>query len=246
MTAKSGRRTRSFKQGYSVAEIAARVGYWILCALIIPVGCGEAWGWTAEEIAKGIQERYSQIRDLQADFHQETALPLMDRVKEAKGRIYLKIPGKMRWDYLEGQTKSVIINEKTLWFYQPNENQVTVTDLTRVPNAESLLTFLTGMGDLTRDFHLVPSPSIQETREGYVMIHLRPTEEGVQWTHLQLMVDPKTFQVVQTAFEGVQGDRTVIRYSRIRTDVGLPDELFEFQIPEGAEVLHYPPADQKP
>ncbi len=214
---------------------------WLTALVFFISGSTVAWGLTPEEIADGVQRRYREIRDLQADFHQQTTLPMMDRVTEAKGRLYLKLPGKMRWDYLEGQKKAVIISETTMWFYEPVEKQVTVTDLTRLAHSREMLTFITGMGDLKKDFLLDSSQSPPETREGYVTIHLLPREKNSQWTHLRLLVDPKTFQVAQTAFEGVQGDRTVIDFKNIRTDLGLSDDLFKFEIPEGVDVLHYPP-----
>jgi outer membrane lipoprotein carrier protein len=219
-------------------------GFIVIVAFLL--GSGIARGWTQEEIVEGIQKHYKQIRDMEADFHQETTLPIMSRVNEAKGHLYLKIPGKMRWDYLEGQEKTVVINGQTMWFYEPREKQVTVTDLSRLPNSQDLLAFLTGMGDLRKEFRLDGSQPKLETKEGYVMIHLLPVAQGSQWTHLRLLVDPKSFQVVQSAFEGVQGDRTVIHYRNIRTDVGLSDDLFRFEIPKGTEVLHYPPPKANP
>jgi len=221
------------------------IGVWLLLCVSLIMGWGVAWAWSAEEVIEGIQRRYQEIKDLQADFRQETTLPMMDRVNEATGRLYLKIPGKMRWDYFGKQKKTFVINDQTMWFYEPLERQVTITDLSRLPNSHELLSFLTGMGDLKRDFLLEGSGPLQETREGFLVVQLRPKTQGSQWTHLRLVVDPKTFQVVQSAFEGVQGERTVIDYDNIRTHQGLPDELFTFQIPEGVEVLHYPPRDEK-
>jgi outer membrane lipoprotein carrier protein len=208
------------------------------------LGGGAAWGWTSDEIAEGIQRHYSQVRDLQADFRQETTLPMMSRVNEARGRISLKIPGRLRWDYLEGQKKTVVINGDTMWFYEPQDRQVTVTDLARVPNSQDLLTFLTGVGDLRKEFIMDPARPLEETRDGHVTVHLLPRNRNAQWTQLRLVVDPKTFHVMQTAFEGVQGDKTVIEYRNIRTDVGLADELFKFEVPAGTDVLHYPPKDK--
>jgi outer membrane lipoprotein carrier protein len=232
--------------GSKVMEIRARVGWGLLMLLFVLLGGGVSWALTPEEIADGIQKYYKQIRDLEADFQQETTLPMMNRVSEASGHLYLKIPGKMRWDYVEGQKKTVVINDQTMWFYEPEDKQVTVTDLARVPNSQDLLTFLTGVGDLRKTFRLDATQSTQENKDGYVMIHLLPRAEASQWTHLRLSVDPKNFQVVQTAFEGAQGDRTVLTYRNIRTDVGLSDDLFAFKIPEGTDVLHYPPPKSTP
>jgi outer membrane lipoprotein carrier protein len=221
------------------------IGKHLLLLVLVMSWSNVGHAWTSKEITAGIQYRYRDIKDLQADFHQKTTLPVMNRSKEASGKLYLRIPGKMRWDYLEGQKKSVIINDQTLWFYEPDENQVTVTDLTSMPDSDKLMTFLTGMGELERDFLLDPAPSLEATREGHVILHLFPRGESSQWKRLRLLVDPRSFQVVQTAFEGVQGDLTVIDYTNIRTNQGLGDELFNFEIPEGTDVLHYPPRKEK-
>lgn len=226
--------------------VAGWMGFLWATALLWTAGQGAAQAWTVSEILAGVQMRYQEIRDLEADFLQEATLPMVSRVTEARGRLYLKIPGKMRWEYLEGQEKIVVINGHTMWFYEPREQQVTITDLNRVPNSQELLTFLTGMGDLRKEFIVDEGQTLVETREGYAMVKLLPRSRSSQWTSLRLLVDPRTFHVVQTAFEGVQGDRTVIQYHNIRTDVGLPEELFQFQIPEGAEVLHYPPEGTRP
>lgn len=227
-----------------IRSLMGKLGWLLPCVSWI-LGWGLAWGWTADEVIEGIQRRYQEVKDLQADFRQETTLPMMDRVNEATGKLYLKIPGKMRWDYAGRQKKSFVINGQTMWFYEPLERQVTITDLSRLPNANELMSFLTGIGDLKRDFQLERPGPVQETREGYLVVQLLPKTKASQWTHLRLVVDPKNFQVVQSAFEGVQGDRTVIDYTNIRTMQGLPDELFTFQVPEGVEVLHYPPKEER-
>ncbi len=216
-------------------------------AVICWLAClGYARAWSVAELLDGVQKSYKKIRDLQADFRQEATLPMLNRVTEAGGRLYLKMPGKMRWEYLQGQEKLVVINENTMWFYEPNEQQVTITDLTKLPNSQELLTFLTGMGDLRREFLVEEAQAPVETKEGYFMVKLLPRSKTSQWTTLRLLIDPRNFHVVQTAFEGIQGERTVIHYSNISTDLGLPEELFQFKIPEGAEVIHYPAEGTKP
>jgi outer membrane lipoprotein carrier protein len=215
---------------------------WLGCLLVFVVllSWGKAWSLTPEEVVEGIQRRYKELHDLEADFHQTTTLPMMDQVKEASGRLYLKMPGKMRWDYLEGEKKTVLVTGQTMLFYDPEEYQATITDLSRMPNSQGLLTFITGMGDLQRDFLLDTSVPLDEKHPGQVMIKLLPRAEDSQWTQLSLFADPKNFQVVKTIFEGIQGDRTTIEYTNIRTNVGLSDDLFHFEIPEGTDILHYP------
>jgi len=200
-------------------------------------------GQPAAQILARLQEHYQRIKTLEAEFHQETTLPITSRVSRARGKMYLKLPGKMRWEYREGQDKLVVINNGIMWFYEPEERQVTVTDLSKVPNSQELLTFLTGIGDLRRDFLLNETVT---TREGSIVIQLLPKAARSQWKALWLVVDGSSYNVLQTFFEGIQGEKTIISYTNIRENVELPEELFAFQIPEGVDVLHYPTEEKAP
>jgi|Deesub1362A_J573_1020465.scaffolds.fasta_scaffold00113_72 outer membrane lipoprotein carrier protein len=226
--------------------LGGRLLPWAVAALGIFLIVEDSLAWTHEEVLQGIQKRYSEIRDLRAWFHQTTSMPMMNRVREAGGRIYLKLPGRMRWDYLEGRRKTVIIRDQTLWFYDQDERQLTVTDLTKVPQSSKLLSFLTGVGDLQKEFLVVKAEPVKETRDGYLAVRLEPKEENAQWTYLVLVVDPKDFHVVETSFQGIQGERTEIRYSQVETNVGLSDDLFRLEVPPDTEVLHYPPPETSP
>jgi outer membrane lipoprotein carrier protein len=196
------------------------------------------------EVMEGIQNRYRQIKDLQASFHQTTVIPVMDRVKEASGTLYLKVPGKMRWEYTKGPHRIVLIDGRQLWFYDPQEGQLTITDLSKIPNSDYLLAFLTGMGELKEVFQPELSKGVVKTATGHLKIYLRPRAEDSQWKSLRITVDPKTFQVIETAFEGIQGDRNIIRYYNIKVNVGLEDEIFRLEVPPGTEILHYPPLQE--
>lgn len=215
--------------------------WWAL--MIVLAWAGGSLGekrWTTGEVLEKVQVHYSQIRTLQAQFEQETTLPTLNRVTRARGVLYLRLPGKMRWEYLEGQEKIIIINGSTMWFYEPQEGQVTITDLARVPDSQELLTFLTGVGDLRKDFLADEESPAVKTTDGNLMVQLFPKSASSQWKSLKLVVDPKSFNVVQTAFDGIQGERTIISYRGFVIDQELGEDLFTFHIPPGVEVLHYP------
>jgi outer membrane lipoprotein-sorting protein len=94
-----------------------------------------------------------------------------------------------------------------------------------------------GEGNLKRDFRVL-SPGGESKREDtWYLLELAPVEPQVDIQRLVLTVDPKRYLIVQTdiydAFENVNR----IRFSRIKVDRNLPDSLFIFTIPPGAQVL---------
>ena len=55
----------------------------------------------AHEIVKKIQVRYEKTKDLQADFTQKTKIEGFATPVVSSGRVYIKKPGRLRWDYVE-------------------------------------------------------------------------------------------------------------------------------------------------
>ena len=55
----------------------------------------------------------------------------MKRPQKGEGKVYFKKKGMMRWDY-QVPNQKLISNGQTLWYYQPEENQVFVSDVSKV------------------------------------------------------------------------------------------------------------------
>lgn len=198
-----------------------------------------------DDLIGKIQGQYEITRDLVAEFEQKTHVKMLDKVQRAEGTVYLKRPGKMRWEYRGQQKKEIIINGNRMWTHDPLQKQVTVTDLSKVSSSNTFMTFLTGMGDLRRDFRLEDEGPISISEDGFYHLRLIPKDPKTPFSKLTLFVDSKSFQIRGTSFLGLQGDLTVIIYKNIVLNKGLSDTIFHFQIPEGTEVLHYPPAEER-
>jgi outer membrane lipoprotein carrier protein len=142
----------------------------------------------------------------------------------------------MRWDY-QAPNQKLISNGLTLWYYQPEENQVFVSDVSKVIKEKTPLAFLAGEGDLSRDFKLLNfNESVSQKEENFVL-ELTPKEPNAALSKLTLTVDKKTYYVIQAdVFDGL-GNVTRTRFIDIKTNVGLSNSFFNFTIPPGAEVL---------
>jgi outer membrane lipoprotein carrier protein len=200
---------------------------------------------TGQELLERIQIQYENTRDMTAEFEQNTHVKMLNKIQKAKGKVYLKRPGKMRWEYREPQKKEIIINGNRMWTYDPFQKQVTITDLSKVSGSQTFLTFLTGMGDLRKDFRLEAEGSETLKGDGLYQLRLSPNDPKTPFSKLTLFVDSKTFQIRGTSFLGLQEDLTVINYKNIVINKGIPEEIFNFHPPEGTEIIYYPPIDNK-
>ncbi|MGD0915903.1 MAG: outer membrane lipoprotein chaperone LolA [Thermodesulfobacteriota bacterium] len=196
----------------------------------------EAFGATAQGVLAEIQSRYEKTNDLEAGFLQEYIGKVMKRPQRGEGKVYFKKKGMMRWDYRVPNQK-LISNGSTLWYYQPEENQVFVSDVAKVLKEKTPLAFLSGEGDLSRDFSLLNlNEPVSQKGENYIL-ELMPKEPDETLAKIVLTVDKKTYYVIQTDIFDELGNVTRTRFTDIKTNVDLSNSLFQFAIPPGAEVL---------
>ncbi len=218
-----------------LAICASICAFLILCDLsFIPAASGATGGGILAEI----QSRYQKTNDLEANFVQENIGKVMKQPQKGEGKVYFKKKGMMRWDYRIPNQK-IISNGLTLWYYQPEENQVLIYDLSKVGKEKTPWAFLAGEGDLSRDFNLVNSNESITQKEDYFVLELTPKEPYPALARLVLTVDKKTYFVVQADVFDELGNVTRTRFNDIKTNVALSNSLFNFTIPPGAEVLKF-------
>jgi outer membrane lipoprotein carrier protein len=207
--------------------------------IVIVIGltsASEALAITGQEVLAEIQKRYEKTNDLQANFAQEYVGRVMRRPQKGEGQVYFKKRGMMRWDYRVPR-QILISNGKTLWYYQPDEKQVFVSDISKVVQEKTPLAFLAGEGDLSRDFTLTNFNEGTSPKEEAYVLELTPKEPNAALAKLVLAVDKKTYVVTQSDVIDGLGNVTRTRFLDIQTNVALQDSLFHFDIPPGTEVL---------
>lgn len=208
----------------------------------------QAQGATPNEIADKIQANYEKILDYRANFVQEVTLTNINKIQKNEGVVYFKKGGKMRWDYQKPQKQEFISDGKTIWHYMPADNQVWVDKASHGFSSKTPSTFLAGMGNLKRDFKIKFAKStLVDTKDNY-LLELFPKEEQPGMKRLLLVVAKDSYQVVETLVYDQFGNLTRVTFSEIKINNNLPDDLFSFQIPKGAEVIRPPvlPRKDKP
>src|SRR3982750_2506844 len=107
---------------------------------------------TAAEVATALQKKIDGIRDFATDFtHVYEGGVLRKQITE-RGRLLVKKPGKMRWDYTTPEQKQFVSDGVKMYSYIPDDKQVIVSSVPSEDEASSPALFLAGKGSLTRDF----------------------------------------------------------------------------------------------
>ncbi|HJR60269.1 MAG TPA: outer membrane lipoprotein chaperone LolA [Vicinamibacterales bacterium] len=188
---------------------------------------------SAEQVAAALQAKYDRIRDFSADFTQEYESGVLKRKITERGRLQVKKPGKMRWDYTSPEKKLFVSDGSRIYLWVPADNQVTMSPVPKEDEATTAVLFLVGKGSLTRDFNVSfnenPPPGTYSLR-----LDPRLPERDYDW--LQIVVDQKTLQIRTLTAADRQGGQSTFHLSNFKENVGIADKTFTFKIPNGADV----------
>ena len=187
----------------------------------------------APEFARLLQAHYNTVRDFTADFtHQYRGGALRQSLTE-RGQVRIKKPGRMDWIYTAPEKKEFMSDGTKLFSYIPSDKVVVINDLPTGDQASTALLFLTGRGDLVRDFR----PALPKTQpEGVWQLDLVPKTTQTDFMSLTLLVDPRTLALRGLTSTDAQEGVSTFTFTNLRENVGLSDNQFVFKIPRDAEV----------
>ena len=203
-------------------------------AASVPVRSAEG---TAAELAQSLQRKYDTIRDFSADFvHNYKSGALKKQVTE-KGRLLIKKPGKMRWEYTAPEPKLFVSDGVKIYSYIPQDKQVVVTSVPPDDSASGPALFLAGKGNLLRDFTAslaeVPSGMPPGTRA----LKLVPRKPQPDYDWIVLLVDQTTLGLRGLMSADAQGGTSTFSFANLKENVNLADKEFAFQMPRGVDVV---------
>ncbi len=209
----------------------------LLLAMVFHNPLARAKDLTPLQVATRLQAMYEKTKDFKAAFRQEYKSKALDRTKVSSGYIYVKKPGLMRWDYMKPRPKNFVADGKALFIYDPQLEQVMVDRSFSGSSMSTAVSFLWGKGKLVDDF--IISFSKGGTKGDFYTLELLPKTKA-RFTKLIFVVDKKTFRVKETLVVDPGGNTNRITFSKMKTNVGLKDEAFHFQIPNGVDVIEAP------
>src|SRR5690606_20677460 len=124
-----------------------------------------------------VQAFYDGTADLEARFKQTYWNPTYSEARKTGGQLKLKKPGKMIWDYKDGQDADVYANGDTLWMVEHDTRQVIKTTVAGNSEVNAALKFLFGGERLTREFEVRYAEADRVKRYGdadHYVLKLRP------------------------------------------------------------------------
>ncbi len=186
-------------------------------------------------IASAVDHRYNHLQTLQTDFTEIYRGAGMERTES--GTLWLKKPGKMRWQYRSPREKLFVSDGKQAWFYVPGEPQLRRTPVRQLDDLRSPLAFLLGKTKLEKELSgLSFAPDITPLKAENVVLRGVPSAMADQLSQVLLEITPDSW-IDRIILEGTDGSSTEFRFHGQREDGKIDDQSFRFSVPPGVEVI---------
>ena len=186
-------------------------------------------------IAQAVDNRYNHLQTLQAEFTETYRGAGIERTES--GSLWLKKPGKMRWEYRSPKEKLFLSDGKDAWFYLPGDRQVRRSSVKKLDDLRSPLGFLLGKTRLEKELDgLSAAPDVTPTTAGNVVLRGVPKAMADRVNEVVLEITPD-YHIARIQFEEADESVTEYRFSEQKENAGIADQLFRFSPPAGVEVV---------
>jgi outer membrane lipoprotein carrier protein len=201
------------------------LGLLFLCPLI-------AADIDVDRLLKGVEERYNHARTLEVGFAETYSVNGRAR-KTEEGALYLRKPGRMRWEYTKPAGKLFVSDGKDVYFYTPTGNRAEKMALKETEDMRAPLAFLLGKLDFRKDFdHFAVGAG-----DGGTTITALPKSDKLPYRQVEFTVTPQ-FEIRKLNVTAQDG--SVISYAFTNEKVNPPvnDKQFKFELPPGATFVN--------
>lgn len=220
----------------SAAPFSFLVPFLVLFSVSPCLG-GELSGFAANvtDIARATDEHYNQLKTFKADFTEVYQGPGVSRTES--GALWLKKPGRMRWEYHQPREKLFLTDSHTAFFYVPGERQARKTPLRNLDDIRSPLRYLLGKTKLEKELKgLSLAPDRTPAKAGDTVLRGVPKGMEDRISEVLLEISP-AFQIDRIIIQEVDGAITDFLFTHVQENVAVADSLFRFTPPPGVEVI---------
>ena len=203
------------------------LGLWVSLALLPPLAAGQ----DLSRILKALESRYNRAQSLEVQFQQTLSVPNRGQRSES-GALFLRKPGRMRWQYTSPPGKLFLSDGKFIYLYLPGDNRVEKTRVKESEDMRAPLAFLLGKLDFQKDFKkFTARPEGPDT-----WIVAEPRSGNLAYTQVAFLVTP-AFEIRRLEVTGQDRSVMEFRFAGEKLNPRLEEKLFRFLPGPGVEVV---------
>ena len=148
------------------------------------------------------------------------------------GTLYLRKPGRMRWEYSMPAGKLFISDGKDVILYTPDQHRAEKSKLKESEDMRAPLAFLLGKLDFAREFQ-----SFETHPEGpNTWIVAAPRNQNVEYSKIEFLAAPSG-EILRLNVTGIGNTRLDFTFSNEQLNPAVSAALFTFHPPAGVEMV---------
>ena len=207
----------------------------LFAAPLLLSGALDAAPSAVSTVARGVDDHYNHLKSFKAAFTEIYQGQGMSRTES--GTLWLKKPGRMRWEYHVPHEKLFLIDSQHAYFYVTGERIARKTPVQNLDDIRSPLRYLLGKTKLEKEFDdLSLAPDVPPLQAGDVVLRGVPKTMKDRVSSVLLEISPN-HEIRRLLINGVDDTTTDFRFSQIEENLPVQDSLFRFSPPPGVEML---------
>jgi outer membrane lipoprotein carrier protein len=190
----------------------------------------------AAAVLRRAEQVYSGVRSMEADFIQNVDVPLLGQSTRSQGKIFHRSPDRFLMQFSDPQGDIVVADGRHLWMFYPSVDARQVMRTTMAAAGGQVDLHREFLSNTTERYHAVLAGQESVGGRATDVIALTPrTRSG--YRQVRIWVDREDALVRR--FEITEENESVrtLELRNIRRNPTLPDRLFQFTPPAGAQVF---------
>jgi outer membrane lipoprotein carrier protein len=222
----STRRYGTARQAFVIVTRAVRCILW----------SGLVWEAAAapsdtDALLKKVEAYYNHSQSLKLDFSESYAGTRRPAQKES-GTLYLRKPGKMRWDYTSPAGKVFISDGKDVILYTPGDATAQRSKLKESEDMRAPLAFLLGKLEFKKEFK-----SFEARHDGSgTWITAEPKSENLAYSKVDFLATPAG-EILQVRVTGQDQSMLDFTFTNQQQNAPVAASLFIFHPPPGVQIV---------
>ena len=188
------------------------------------------------KLLSSVESRYNRTKTLQVQFseaYRSSGVAGPTRTfRNETGQLYLRKPGRMRWEYTQPAGKLFLSDGKNVYLYLPSSNRAEKLKLKESEDMRAPLAFLLGKLDFKRDFI---SFDVKDTPAG-TLVKAYPASQRLPYKQVEFTVGPDS-AIRRLVVTGQDSSLLDFTFTNEQVNPKLDDKLFQFTLPAGAQLV---------
>ncbi len=178
-----------------------------------------------------IENRYNRVQSLRLSFSESYAGGRRPTQTES-GTLYLRKPGRMRWEYSTPPGKLFLSDGKQVFLYTPDDRRAEKSKLKESEDVRAPLAFLLGKLEFRKEFR-----SFETRAEGSdLWITAIPKSDNLAYTKVEFLATPEG-EMRRVRVTEQDQSRLEFTFSGEKMNVPVAESMFTFHPPPGVEIV---------